>query len=550
MMKKITRYIILVLILGSAVACSMLDSKEDLYLTDDMLATRRYQLFNMGNRVYNNVPYGFSRIDDNLFATVSDEAQYVSSVSQSARFNNGSWNQYYNPDDVYAKYFGGIFDINYFIENSRDYKYVLGRNRDTITSSGAYSYHLDITDIERFRSEAVVMRAYYYFELIKRYGGVPLIEHTYDDPYTPRSSYVAVTNKIVNDIDSVKNGIVTSWAEVNLADHDGRVTLGMALALKSRVLLYAASPLNNPNNDTELWRKAAAAANDVIALNRYSLAPDYGDLFVAAATNNSPETIWAVRYGADNSFEKENYPIGTQGGGTGICPSYNLVQAYEHNGNIDSNDFTVNIDPRYRQTIVGNLDQWNGRILEIYGGGVDDPSKPNTSRTGFYLKKFLNPDLNLTNDAKSIRSWIVFRYAEILLNYAEAMNEAYGPDAKSTFSMSARQALNLVRQRSSMPDVVAADKDEMRERIKHERQIELAFEEHRFWDLLRWKDAETVLNKPIYGIKNSPQKHNTFSQEQFVVANRTFDAAKMYLYPIPQEEIVKAAGAVDQNPNW
>ena len=505
----------------------------------------------MGYRAYNCVPDGFSRIDNNLFATVSDEAQYVTTLSQSARFNDGSWSQYNNPDNCYDWFYIGIHDVNYFLENTVDYVEALAQSRDTITTSGNYSYKQDVLNMTRLRDEAVVLRAYYYFELLKRYGGVPVIKSTTDNNYSERASYDEIVKMIVADIDSVTDNLVDSWMEETLSNYDGRLTKGAARAIKSRVLLYAASPLNNPTNDTEKWAAAAKAAYDVINMGRYSFSGQYQDLFYSAATNTDPEVIWAKRNSASNTLEKANYPIGTQGGNTGVCPTLNLVKSFEHNGDIDPSDWFRNIDPRCTASIVKNLDYWNGREMQIYAGGTDSPDNPNSSPTGFYLKKFLHPDLNLVNNATEIHSWILFRYAEILLNYAEAMNELYGPDGKGSYTLSAREAVNLIRTRSGvgMPPISATDKMSMREAIKHERRIELAFEEHRFWDLLRWKDAESALNTTILGVDNIPQGSSYVWKEK-VVSNRRFDASKMYLYPIPQTEIVRTGYQINQNPNW
>lgn len=533
-------FTLLAVVLISLSSCDLLDSKDDLELTDEMLETRYYHYMNMANRTYNFVPNGFNRIDGNLFASVSDEAQYYTTLSEGARFNNGSWNQFYNPDDQYERMYIGIHDCNYFLENTKDYKDRLALHRDTLTVDGNAMYKLDLKNMEWFRKEAIVLRAYYYFELLKRYGDIPVMATSDATTYSKRIPYDEVVNMIVKDIDEVKNGLVVSWREENLANNDGRITLGAANAIKSRILLYAASPLNNPDGDVEKWIKAAEAAHDVIAMTRYSLSDSYRNLFLTAATNTDPEVIWAVRHTANNTLEVLNYPITTQGGRTGICPTYNLVKAYEPG------------DPRLGATIVGNAGSWNGRQLEIYAGGTDDPAKANTSVTGFYLKKFLQSDLNLVDGATEIHSWIAFRYAEILLNYAEAMNEAYGPDSKGALTMTAREAINAVRARAdvNMPAVAASTKEEMRAAIKRERQVELAFEEHRWWDLLRWKDAETVLNGDICGVVNTPDGNGGFTVEEKVVARRAFDASKMYRYPIPQSEVVKTNKAIDQNPNW
>lgn len=545
--KSLILLLIAVSAAGAAVAsCGALETKEDLYLTADMLKTRYYHYMNMGYRVYTNVPYGFGRIDGNLFATVSDEAQYVTTISESNRFNTGSWNQFYNPDNRYATYYVGIHDANDFLEQTVDYPELLALNRDTVSSSGKYNYNQDLVDMDRLRHEAVVMRSYYYFELLKRYGGVPMIMSTKDDPFTPRASVDDLVDRIVKDIDDSMEGLVETWSAAGQSDRDGRATQGMALALKSRILLYAASPLYNPTGDNSKWEKAAAAAWELIQTNRYSLAESYENLFLGTETALSKESIWCVRSGEDNDLERKNYPIGTQGGATGVCPSYNLVAAYEHRGIVDQDNYFKGLDPRFAASILKNGDAWNGRTLEIFTGGMDDPANPNTSVTGFYLKKFLAPDLNLTNDAKTIRSWMVFRYAEILLNFAEAMNEVYGPDGTGSYTMSARQAVNLVRARSTMFEVEATTKDQMRDAIKHERRIEFAFEDHRYWDLRRWKDAD-ALNEPIKGIEYTDKK-TAFSVKE--VSARKFEAPKMFLYPIPEEEIKKAGGALTQNEGW
>ena len=410
-------------------------------------------------------------------------------------------------------------------------------------------------DVQRLRAEAHVLKAYYYFELAKRYGGVPLIDRVYADQKEanlPRGTFDEVVGLILREIEGVRNELVVDWRAENLEEKSGRITRGAALALKSRVLLYAASPQFNPSGEKSKWAAAAAAAFEVINMGIYSLHPDYGGLFVAETSTTSPETIWAVRMGATNEFERKNYPIGTQGGGTGICPSQNLVEAYESTGE-DTGDAYAGLDPRFYATVLRNGDTWNGRTLEIYAGGADDPARQNASPTGYYLRKFLNENLNLTNDDKRLRSWIVFRYAEILLNFAEAMNEAYGPDDAHGYGMSARDAVDAVRARSGvgMPpvDVDPGDAAAMRTAIKHERRIELAFEDHRYWDLRRWDDAGTVLNRPLRGVKVT-RSGDGFAYTPFEVAKRIFDAPKMNLYPIPQAEIVKSGGVLDQNPGW
>jgi hypothetical protein len=146
----------------------------------------------------------------------------------------------------------------------------------------------------------------------------------------------------------------------------------------------------------------------------------------------------------------------------------------------------------------------------------------------------------------------MIRYAETLLSYAEAMNEAFGPDNNNGFTMTARQAINAVRARAgvAMPPVVAADQASFRAAVKRERRVELAFENHRFWDLRRWKDAQVLLNQPIRGIRVTRNAANALVYTPFVVENRVFDGARMYLHPLPQSEINKSSGTLVQNPGW
>jgi len=168
-----------------------------------------------------------------------------------------------------------------------------------------------------------------------------------------------------------------------------------------------------------------------------------------------------------------------------------------------------------------------------------------------------NFDISAASPATAKRSFILMRYAEVLLNYAEAMNEAYDPTDKRPINgtpaaYSALEAVNLVRARVSMPEIPASvSKDELREIIRNERRVELAFEEHRFFDVRRWKIAEVTENLPLTGIKvtpSDPPLNTTFTYEKFEVEPRVFDAGKMYLYPIPEAQI--SINGWDQNTGW
>jgi hypothetical protein len=173
------------------------------------------------------------------------------------------------------------------------------------------------------------------------------------------------------------------------------------------------------------------------------------------------------------------------------------------------------------------------------------------------LRKLCVENYNLAVTNTRAKSWVLMRYAEVLLSYAEAANEAFGPEAKPTLNgvpavRSAREAINLVRARTgvAMPAIAAGvTKEELRERIRNERRVELAFEEHRFFDVRRWKIAEQTERAPLRGMRVRRTGTGTFTYEPFTAENRVFDQ-KMYLYPIPFEEVAKSNGVIIQNPGW
>lgn len=549
------RYIIsaLAVALMSSACSDFLDTSLDRNQTGETIVTDRSSIWYFGYAFYSPIGYGYTTIDNNIFATASDEAQQTSASSQVIYFNKGMLNESVNPlFYLYQNCYEGIRAANFFLEYVADGKgeELLAQNRNLVTD--ATNYKRDLESLAWFKAEAHVARAYYYSELIKMYGGVPLIESSQDDgQMVPRSTYEEVVEYIVKEIDDHKDALAVNWNDYT--DREGRFTLGAALAIKARVLLYAASPLHNESNDVKKWERAAAAVNELVSNTSlsYSLDSDYGAYFSGGNPLSSSETIYAVRSWSSNTMESLNYPIATQGGGSGATPSHNLVSAYEYIGTPDPTDPYANRDPRLAASVVTNGSTWNGRIIDQSAGGSDDMAKANASRTGYYLKKFLTDNLNLTQGQTVQHNWVAYRWGEVLLNYAEAMNEAYGPDAvPAGFSMSARQALQMVRDRASslLPEVTATDAESFRKAVKHERRIELAFEDHRYWDLIRWKDAMEVLNTPVLGVKVS-KSGDTYEYEVTEVATRTFHERNHYL-PFLRSEIENSNSTLEQNPQY
>jgi hypothetical protein len=206
-------------------------------------------------------------------------------------------------------------------------------------------------------------------------------------------------------------------------------------------------------------------------------------------------------------------------------------------------------DPRLKMSILTNDDTWNVRKVEAFEGGRDGIGAINTTTTGYYLKKFLHDRINLNNNTVAPHIWTIFRYGEVLLNYAEAMYHAHGPEAKLGYvtyesDLSALDAVNQVRQR---PGVDMPPKTTITEaEIRNERRVELAFEGHRFWDVRRWMIAGETESNPLTGMRIT-KDGESFSYQRFEVEKRVFEP-KMYRFPIPQVDIINFNWK--QNPGW
>lgn len=577
-------------------ACSdFLDTRIDIYDTMDRLETRSSTLSSFAYAFYTPMQNGFYVIDGNLFAAASDEAEQTAPTSDASAFNRGLISADLNPISyLYNNCYEGIRAARFFLEYAKDGEDFLALNRDTSTvynpDGSVYStdhpraYMRDVINLGWLRAEAGIAEAYYYGELIKMYGGVPIIDS--ESGFARQATYDEVVEYIVDLIDenypklnldwrvaldeTPENAIadVTNW---NFRDNIGRFDRTSALAIKARVLLYAASPRNNPDGDIDKWARAAAAANDVIQLRKAIFAKgfgfgeaarshpdfhmpanrDYGNYFLKNNSVSDVESIFLIRQAVGSAPERANYPVATRGGNSGICPTQNLVDAYEYIGE-QTVDPYVNRDPRFAATIVYNGCTWNGNLIDESPGAAYDMRRTGASKTGYYLRKFLAPNLNLVEGGSTDHIWPLYRYAEVLLNYAEAMNEAYGPDADPKgYGMTARQALTEVRNSAStkLPAVTASSKADFRNAVKQERRVELAFEDHRYWDLVRWLDAESVLNRSVKGVSVKKNNLGGFQYSYPTVAERTFYSRNYYL-PFTRKEIANSAGTLTQNPEY
>ena len=420
-------------------------------------------------------------------------------------------------------------------------------------------------------AELKFIRAFRYQDLIRNYGGVPLLgDKVYqldDDMSDPelfeRQDLQTCIAYALGQLDEAIAGLPS---DNNSSWQPGRATVGAALALKSRLTLYAASPLYNVGS----WQDAVDAAVAVINLNKYSISPNgYRELF--RTTTSDDEIIFARYYSSGGhhvAMEIANGPNG-YGGWAGNVPLQNLVDDYQMaNGkNIDDAGSGYdpqhpyeNRDPRFYATIFYNGSPYRGRPIETFVPGGrdsrDGADNWNTSRTGYYLRKFIDEEMPITNpwNIAGLQPWIYFRYAEILLNFAEAANEVVGPDAvPAGATFSARDAVNQIRARAGveMPPIPAGlGADEFREMVRLERRIELAFEEHRFYDVRRWLIADETENVPAYGIEITRNDDGTFTYKRKVALEGRQFLAQHYWLPIPREEILASNNQLEQNPNY
>lgn len=418
------------------------------------------------------------------------------------------------------------------------------------------------------KAELQFIRAFRYHDLIRNYGGIVLMgdkvynlsDNLQDEALFTRSTIKQSLDYVLAQLDEAAANLPKdnsgTWAS-------GRATKGAALALKSRLALYAASPLYNSGT----WADAAKAAQAVIDLNKYSLfTGGYANLFYDASNNESIFARLYTKNAGHTHLEIANGPNG-YGGWGGNLPLQNLVDDYQlSNGKpitdptsgYDAQNPYVNRDPRFYATILYNGAGYRGSTIETFLPGGKDSKDGNenwnTSKTGYYLRKFINESYPLQNPwgNAGFQPWYYFRYAEILLNFAEAANEAGGPDAVPAGSaLSARAAINQVRSRTgvNMPAVTAVSQSDMRTAIQNERRIELAFEEHRFYDIRRWKIAEVTESKPALGITITRSGSTLTYANKVALDGRAFNP-RMYWLPIPRAEIQASGNKIQQNTGY
>ena len=537
------------------------------------------------NDTYNFLLHGANRINNSWLDAATDLAE--SSIGTSGTRTSFNIGNYYGSGGaaeltgVWESRYRGIRKCNITINTLE------AENADKLRPADL-SVELFQTRKTNFIAEARFLRAYFYWELFLRYGPVPMVTTELDPNgdlmtgYTDRPDLKTFMDFLFKEVKECEAGLKT-YAETSDETYAGEVNQPTARALYVRMMLYMASPRFSAQSGIT-WQQAADAAKDFLA--------DYGDNYRLETRTNGGvaayNNAWLLNSYADKNPEviffrndvaigwsgiSTDTPVG-EGGQGGLCPSQNLVDMYDmedgsapftqydatgapvyvngkpsvnaESGYTDQNMWK-NRDPRLAASVLYQGSEWNGRAINVIYGQSDNPiGNQNVTPTGYYVRKYIPETILSSNHSGTAkRLWRIFTYSEILLSYAEALNEAdYAGNKTQVCNL-----LDQIRHRGGIIGNVADRADlnsqtAMRNFIHKERTIELAFEEHRWWDVRRWNVAGEALGRDIYGIDVAAD--GTITRK---VAQQRKWQDKFYLYPIPEAEVWKI-GQDFQNEGW
>lgn len=537
------------------------------------------------NDTYNFLLHGANRINNSWLDAATDLAE--SSIGTSGTRTSFNIGNYYGGGgaaeltSVWESRYRGIRKCNITINTLE------AENADKLRPADL-SVELFQTRKANFIAEARFLRAYFYWELFLRYGPVPMVTTELDPNgdlmtgYTERPDLKTFMDFLFKEVKECEAGLKT-YAETSDETYAGEVNQPTARALYVRMMLYMASPRFSAQSGIT-WQQAADAAKDFLA--------DYGDNYRLETRTNGGvaayNNAWLLNSYADKNPEviffrndvaigwsgiSTDTPVG-EGGQGGLCPSQNLVDMYDmedgsapftqydatgapvyvngkptvnaESGYTDQNMWK-NRDPRFAASVLYQGSEWNGRSINVIYGQSDNPiGNQNVTPTGYYVRKYIPETILSSNHSGTAkRLWRIFTYSEILLSYAEALNEADYAGNKALVC----NLLDQIRHRGGIIGNVANRADlnsqtAMRNFIHKERTIELTFEEHRWWDVRRWNVAGEALGRDIYGIDVAAD--GTITRK---VAQQRKWQDKFYLYPIPEAEVWKI-GQDFQNEGW
>lgn len=514
----------------------------------------------------------------NFEDVATDNAVTNNKGSNLLRMATGEWKASFNPMSSWNNSYDQIYYINLFLEHVDEVEWSWERAE------------IDSLYKKRLTGEAYGLRAWYEFRLLQAHAGLsddnvllgfPIVTKTMtveDDLELPRNTYEECVTHILGECDSAISMLNDTYEDTGDPIYDAvygesfqnRVTARTAKALASRVAIHAASPAFTVNlsesEKQERWEEAAMRAGILLEeLGGPANMSETGHLFYLPKTQSTLEfdqdIIWRSDYESNNNLEQQNYPPSLFGQGR-TNPSQNLVDAFpmangypisHPSSGYDETDPYSNRDPRLDEYVVYNGNKLRKfiPIMTTVDGTKDGINATTEStRTGYYLKKFMNPDANVDPvfDNNAIHFYTYFRYTEIFLNYAEAANEAWGPDGDMQgYGFSARDVIAAIRERAGIeqPDDYIdeiATNEEMRDLIHNERRLELCFEGFRFWDLRRWNKD---LTEPCMGAFITDNGGLSYDYKEVEV--RDYEPYMMY-GPIPYNETL--IYDITQNQGW
>ncbi|MGX5858640.1 RagB/SusD family nutrient uptake outer membrane protein [Dyadobacter jiangsuensis] len=593
-MKKFI-YSLLLITWFSSCSEDFLNQVPDDRLSIDQVFQRRTETERYLYGAYSYVRDEANQWGDNPWTGMSDEADMTWARSGYNTYfaNIGSWDATSNFYNFWTHYYQGIRTATYFMQR-------VGENAEILRLPEGKQL------ITQYTAEARALRAYYYFCLLRQYGPIVILnsdevippDQPLDDLQIARSSFDECVTFIVSELDKAANDLPEWYGQ----DREyGRITKTFTSAVKARLLLYAASPLYNGNTelagmknidgkqlisqqyDATKWKQAADASRAIIDLNRFTLFKQNNESGVFdpyLSCQNVLLTPWnseIIFARVDNGLQDwERHAAPRFGGGwSGIGVTQNMVDAYHMangknikeagSGYIEDGFSTADDkytkagtynmwtkrEPRFYVSVVYNGSQWMNtsdgiKVVEMFNtGNTGKAGSYDHSATGYLVRKNVDPNSNPRINRYSRRPLVMFRLAEFYLNYAEALNEIEptNPDIA--------KYVNLIRERAGIPKLATGlTQAQMREEIRNERQVELAFENQRYFDTRRWKIAEQTDAGPFYGMNvdggksvNDPE----FYQRK-VFETRVFKKA-YYFFPLPQSEIDRNKNLI-QNPGW
>ena len=568
-MKKIIKLFVLLTIVLTSCKKNILDIQPQDRIPETAVWGDQALIQAYENELYNAIPHGFYI---HMYSKYTDEAINSAPCCGADIFKLNT----YSPDNI-DQAGGGDFWGGYMYYWNQGYTYV--RKVNVFLEKMAAPDALNFTAKPQLVAEAKFIRAFIYFNLIERFGGVPIVKQSYELSDVGKvmfqsSTFDSCVAFIQQDINDAMPDLPVSYASTDA--NFGRATQDACYALMSRVDLYAASPLFNPTNDMAKWQKAADAAAVFTEHGDrgYSLYPDYRSLFNQNSGAAENEYIFSRQFTTSNPQEAPPNNLGRRYGAYGGWwasngPSQNLVDDYDMkngepaftwSGNAktinpasgyDPTHPFYNRDPRFEASILHDSSIFHGDTLQMWVSpdgtkfGYDSwKQSSDNPRGGYWLRKFMPEVEQISFNEHYTIPWPFFRLAEIYLNYAEAEFALGNEDV-------CRQYISKVRARVGMPAIPASVTGEaLRARLYNERRIELAFESQRFFDIRRWKIADVIENRPIYGMditKDLTTGVSTYTPVLLLQKNAFQD--KMNLLPIATSEILKNP-ALKQPPGW